>query len=95
MNLVFLSFIKSLELSFYMKAKHYYTKSMLKDVGLIKSKIYDFYHLHMIIINCWNWFLEFIHLFLAIDHDVIDSKVLLDRPILKDFKINICNDDDS
>ena len=32
---------------------------------------------------------------MAVDHDIMDSRILLDRPALKDFKINICNDDDS
>ena len=95
MNLISLLFIKSLKLLLCMKVKHYHTKPALEDVSLIKSKIYNFYHLYIIIIECWNWFLEFIHLFLIINYNITNSKVLLERPVLKNFKINICNNNDS
>ena len=38
---------------------------------------------------------DFVHLFLAVDQNSCDSQILLSWPALKDFKINICNDDDS
>jgi len=93
-DLVFISFVKSLKLSSCMKAKYCHAKPVLEDVGQTKSQTYSFFHLRLYITDCWNCSLEFIHPFLAVDCSVMDSKVLLERPMLKDFKINICNSDD-
>jgi len=46
-------------------------------------------------VNQWNHPLEFIWSFIAIDHNTQNSQILLGRPALKDFKINICNNIDS
>ena len=35
------------------------------------------------------------HLYNTVDHNAQDSQILLDKSILKNFKINICNDVDS
>ena len=94
-DLVSISFVKSLGLSPCTKAKHHHTEPVLEGVGLTRPKTYGFYHLRMTITDRWNRSLEFIRPFLAVDRDIMDSKVLLGRPALKDFKINICNDDDS
>jgi len=45
--------------------------------------------------NQWNHFLEFIQFFIAVDHNIQDSQILLNRLVLKNFKINICNNIDS
>ena len=94
-DLVSISFVKSLGLSPCTKAMHHHTEPVLEGVGLTRPKTYGFYHLRMTIIDRWNRSLEFIRPFLAVDRDIMDSKVLLGRPALKDFKINICNDDNS
>ena len=68
---------------------------ILEGVGEIQPKTYGFYHLRLHITDRWNQPLEFICPFLAVDHNAQDSQVLLGRPTLKDFKINICNGTDS
>ena len=41
-----------------------------------------------------NYSLEFIQSFIAVDHNTQDNQILLDKSVLKNFKINICNDVD-
>ena len=45
--------------------------------------------------NQWNHFLEFIQSFIAVDCNAQNSQILLNKSVLKNFKINICNDIDS
>ena len=49
----------------------------------------------MTITDQYNHSFPFIQPFLAVDRNPSDSQVLLGRPALKDFKINICNSTDS
>ena len=95
MNLIFISFIKSLDIFLCSWKKHWHIVSNLEDVGETSSAIYRIYHLWLHIMNQWNYSLEFIWFFVAVDHNVQNSQVLLDRSALKDFKINICNSIDS
>jgi len=90
-DLVSISFVKSLGLSPCPRPKHQHVEPALEGVGQIQPKTYGFYHLRLHITDCWNQSLEFICPFLAVDHNAQDSQVLLGRPTLKDFKINICN----
>jgi transposase InsO family protein len=94
-DLVSISFVKSLGLTPCTKAKHQHVEPALEGVGQTNPKTYGFFHLRMCITDRWNRSLEFIRPFLAVDRGIMDSKVLLGRPALKDFRINICNDDDS
>jgi hypothetical protein len=64
-------------------------------VSKISSIIYEIYHLQLHIINQWNHLLKFIQSFIAVDYNIQNSQVLLDKLILKNFKINICNNFDS
>ena len=95
MNLVSISFIKSLDIFFCMWKKHQHIVLNLENVGEISSAIYKIYHLQLYIMNQWNHFLKFIWFFIAVDCNAQDSQILLDRLVLKNFKINICNDVDS
>ena len=78
-----------------MRKKHQHVVPDLEDVSEISSTIYEIYHLRLCIVDCWNHLLEFIQSFVAVDHNAQDSQILLDRSVLKDFKINICNNIDS
>ena len=49
----------------------------------------------MTIVDRYNRSFDFVRPFLAVDRSPKDSQVLLGRPALKDFKINICNSNDS
>ena len=95
MNLVFILFVKSLNIFFCSQKKHWYIVFNLKNVSEISSAIYRIYHLQFCIMNQWNHFLEFIQSFIAVDHNTQNNQILLDRSVLKNFKINICNDIDS
>src|SRR5438045_9117834 len=68
---------------------------ILEGVSETRPKTYGFYHLKLCITDRWNQSLEFICPFLAVNRNARDSQVLLGRPTLKDFKINICNGLDS
>ena len=92
MNLVFISFIKFLNIFFCSWKKHWHIVLNFKNVSEISSAIYKIYHLWLCIMNQWNHFLEFIQSFITVDCNVQDSQILLDKSILKNFKINICND---
>src|SRR5438046_6418933 len=94
-DLVSISFVKSLGLSPCTRPKHQHVEPALEGVGQIQPKTYGFYHLRLRITDRWNQSLEFIRPFLAVDCNARDSQVLLGRPTLKDFKINICNGIDS
>ena len=94
-DLVFILFIKFLDLFSCTKKKHQHIVSNLKNVSEISSVTYEIYHLWLCIMNQWNHFLEFIQSFIVVDCNSQNSQVLLDRSALKDFKINICNSIDS
>ena len=94
-DLVSVSFVKFLGLSLCTKIRHHHVESTLKEISQIQLKIYEFYHLRLHIMNHWNHFLEFIYFFLTVDHNFSDSQILLERSMLKNFRINVCNDIDS
>ena len=95
MNLIFISFVKSLDIFFCSWKKHWHIVLNFENVSEISSAIYRIYHLQLCIMNWWNHFLEFIWSFIAIDCNVQNNQILLDRSVLKNFKINICNNVDS
>ena len=92
-DLVSISFVKSFGLEPCTKHNHVLPK--LEGIGQTAPKTYGFYHLRARITDRYNHSFSFIRPFLAVDRDPRDSQVLLGRPALKDFKINICNEDDS
>ena len=94
-DLVSISFIKFLGLKPCKQEKHQHVISTLEEVDVTYSKIYEFFHLYIFIINHFNHTFEFIWLFLAVDQDSCDSQILLERSALKNFWINIYNDNDS
>ena len=94
-DLVSISFVKSLDLSPCTKKKHWHVVSNLESVDEISSVIYEIYHLQLCIMNWWNHLLKFIWSFIAVDCNLQNNQILLDKSVLKNFKINICNDVDS
>ncbi len=94
-DLVSISFIKFLDIFLCMRKKHQHVVSDLENVSEISSIIYKIYYLKLHIIDCWNHLLEFIQFFIIIDHNIQNSQILLDRLVLKNFKINIYNNVDS
>ena len=92
---VSISFVRSLNLSPCKKRKHQHVVPVLEGVGETRPKTYGFYHLRLTITDRFNRCFTFIHPFLAVDRNPSDSQVLLGRPALKDFQINIYNSDDS
>ena len=94
-DLVSILFVRFLDLLSCMRKKHQHVESALEDEDKTSSKIYDIYHLRLCITDCWNHSLEFICFFLTVDCNVQNSQILLERLMLKDFKINICNSTDS
>ena len=93
-DLVSISFVRSLGIFPCDKIKHQHVVPQLEGIGGSHPKTYGFYHLRMTITDRYNRSFDFVRPFLAIDRDPKDSQVLLGRPALKDFKINICNSDD-
>src|SRR5215471_11655333 len=94
-DLVSISFVKSLGLSPCTKSKHQHVVPALEGIGETRPPTYGFYHLRLTITDRFDRSFDFIRPFLAVDRNPRDSQVLLGRPALKDFKINICNGDDS
>ena len=94
-DLVSISFVQSLGMTPCSKPKHQHVAPPLEGVGRSHPKTYGFYHLRMTITDRYNRSFDFVRPFLAVDRNPEDSQVLLGRPALKDFKINICNGDDS
>ena len=94
-DLVSISFVKFLDLKSCKQEKYQHVISILEEVNVMHLKIYEFFHLHMFITDCFNHTFEFIWLFLAVDQDSCDSQILLERSALKNFWINIYNDNDS
>jgi hypothetical protein len=94
-DLVSISFVRSLNLSPCKKRKHQHVVPVLEGVGETRPKTYGFYHLRLTITDRFNRCFTFIRPFLAVDRNPSDSQVLLGRPALKDFQISICNSDDS
>jgi hypothetical protein len=94
-DLVSISFVKSLGLSPCTKPKHRHVVPALEGVGETHPQTHGFFHLRLTITDRFNRSFDFIRPFLAVDRNPRDSQVLLGRPALKDFKINIANGDDS
>ena len=94
-DLVSISFVTSLGLSPCKKSTHRHVVPVLEGVGGICPQTYGFFHLKLTITDRFNRSFDFIRPFLAVERSPNDSQVLLGRPALKDFKINICNSDDS
>ena len=94
-NLVLIFFVKFLDLILCTKSKHHHIISTLEEVSKMNSKIYNFYHLKLFITNYFNHIFDFTYFFLAVDQNSRNSQVLLDWSALWDFKINICNEDDT
>ena len=94
-DLVSISFVKSLGLSPCTKSKHQHMVPVLEGVGETCPQTYGFFHLRLTITDQFNRSFDFVRPFLAVDRNPRDSQVLLGRPALKDFKINICNGTDS
>jgi len=94
-DLVSISFVEALGLSPCTRKKHRHVVPNLEGVGETSPATYGIYHLRLRIVDRWNHPLEFIRPFIAVDRNAQDSQVLLGRPALKDFKINICNSVDS
>ena len=92
-DLVSVSFVKSLGLKPYMKHQH--VAPILEGVGETYPLTYGFFHLRITLTNCFNHSFDYICPFLAVDRDARDSQVLLGRPTLKDFDIVIRNGLDS
>ena len=93
-DLISISFVKSLGLSPCTRPKHQHVEPVLEGVGQTQPKTYGFFHLRLHIMDHWNHLLVFICPFLAVDCNACDSQILLGRPLLKDFKINLLNDID-
>ena len=94
-DLVFILFVKFLDISLCMRKKHQHVMSDLKDVSEISFIIYKIYYLRLCIIDYWNHSLKFIWFFIIVDHNIQNSQILLDKSVLKNFKINIYNNIDS
>jgi hypothetical protein len=93
-DLVSISFVKSLGLSPCDKKKHQYKEPMVEGIGRMKAKTYGFFHLRLCITDQWNQSIRFIRPFLAVDRSSRNSQVLLGRPALKDLRVNIDNVND-
>ena len=76
-NLVSISFAKSFDLTPCTKPKHRHVVPTLKSMGEIIPQTYNFYHLRLSIIDCFNYIFDFTHPFLAIDRNPRNSQVLL------------------
>jgi len=91
-DLVSISFIKFLDIFFCMRKKYQHIILNLEDMSEINSIVYKIHYLKLCIADQWNHLLEFIQLFVIVDCNAQDSQILLDRSVLKNFKINIYND---
>ncbi len=90
-DLVFILFVKFLNIFLCTRKKYQHVVSDLEDVSEISSITYRIYYLRLYIINQWNHLLEFIQLFITVDYNIQNSQILLERSALKNFKINIYN----
>ena len=66
-DLISISFIKFFDLIPCTKLKHQHIVPTLKDIDEINPQIYNFYHLRLFIINCFNYIFNFTCSFLAIN----------------------------
>ena len=90
-DLVSISFIKSLGMSPCNKRKHQHRKLMVKGISRMESRTYRFFHLRLCISDQWNCSIQFTRPFLAVNCGSHNSQVLLGRPMLKDLSISIHN----
>src|SRR5437879_285780 len=88
-DLVCISYVKSLGLSPY--KRHKYKTPILEGIGQTYPRTYGFYYLDLLLTDRYNRTLRFFRPFLAIDRDLQDSQILLGRPALKDLRITIDN----
>ena len=88
-DLVSISFVKSLGLELYQKHQHQHIAPRLEGVRETYPKTYGFFHLRMTLTDRFNRSFDYIQPFLAIDRDARDNQVLLGKPTLKDFRICI------
>lgn len=93
-DLVSISFVKSFGLKACSKSKHQHVVPTLEGIGETRPQTYGFYHLRLSLTDRFNRVFNVVRPFLAVDRNPRDSQVLLGRPALKDFKINICNGKD-
>src|SRR6266516_2201668 len=91
-NLVSISFVKSLGLEPYTSYQH--EVPILEGVRETRPRTYSFFHLRMVLIDRFSRSFSYIQPFLAVDRDARNSQVLLGRPALKDYRINILNSED-
>ena len=94
-DLVSISFVKSFGLTPCTKLKHQHVVPTIEGIGETRPQTYGFYHLRLSLTDRYNRVFDTIRPFLAVDRNPRDSQVLLGRPALKDFKINICNGEDA
>ena len=76
-DLVSISFAKSLGLSPCTKTKHQHVIPVLEGVGETYPQTYGFFHLQLTIMDHFNRSFNFIRPFLAVDCSPHDSQVLL------------------
>ena len=86
-DLVSISFVKSLGLKPYRKYQHIAPR--LKGVRETHLKTYGFFHLRITLTDRFNRSFDYIHPFLTVNRDPYDNQVLLGRLTLKDFDIII------
>ena len=94
-DLISISFVKSLGLSPCNKEKHQHKELAVEGIGRMEAKTHGFYHLKLYMTDRWNRSIQFIRPFLAVDRSPRDSQILLGRPTLKEFRISINNLTDS
>jgi hypothetical protein len=90
-DLVSISFVKSLGLSPCDKKKHQHEEPEVEGIGRIRARTYGFFHLQLCMTDQWNHSIRFTCPFLAIDRGLRDSQVPLRRPALKNLSISINN----
>ena len=93
-DLVSYSFIKSLGLEPYIYPSYQHEIPVLEGVRETRPRTYGFFHLRMALVDRFGRSFSCIRPFLAVDRDARDSQVLLGRPTLKDYRINILNSKD-
>src|SRR5437667_11107491 len=86
-DLASIPFVKSFGLSPCIKHQHVVPEP--KGVGPTSPKTYGLFHLNASIADRFHRSFHSCDLFWAVDRDPRNSQVLLGRPALKDFRINI------
>ena len=73
------------------KRDHHHVEPVVQGVGDIVTPTFGIYHLKVTIKDRYNTPLIFTRPFLAVEHTPTDSQILLGRPSLKEFRINLLN----